>query len=374
MQALSLSSVSKSFGEVRAISNISFDVEEGEFFCILGPSGAGKTTTLRTIAGLVQPDAGDVRIRERSMARVHPRDRHVGFFFQEVALYPHLTAFENIAFPLRQQHQSPADVRRRVSEIAETLHVSHLLDRRPATFSGGERQRVALSRVLVRRSGVYLLDEPLSNLDAKLRAEARVELKRLQREFGLTTVYVTPDQSEAMAMADRILVLNHGEILQVGSPIEVYERPVDRFVATFIGSPAMNLVPCSLRRDGSHWTLSHAGFRAVVELRDIEQHGLPAEVLLGIRPGDIHVMQSPEGSFVEVEVTVAAAEHLGHRSLIDVQIRGEGANLQAFAPGFSKLQSGQRSTVFLDIAQSQLIDPRTEKVLARGDAIRSFIS
>ena len=369
MRALSLSSVSKSFGKVRAISNISFDVEEGEFFCILGPSGAGKTTTLRTIAGLVQPDAGDVRIRERSMARVHPRDRHVGFFFQEVALYPHLTAFENIAFPLCQQHQSPADVRRRVSEIAETLHVSHLFDRRPATFSGGERQRVALARVLVRRSGVYLLDEPLSNLDAKLRAEARVELKRLQREFGLTTVYVTPDQTEAMAMADRILVLNHGKILQIGSPIEVYERPVDRFVATFIGSPAMNLVPCSLRRDGSQWTLSHPGFQAVVGLRDIVQDDLPTEILLGLRPGDIHVAQSHEGGLVEVDVTVTAAEHLGHRSLIDIQVRGQGSTLQAFAPGFSKLHGGQRSKVFLDINKSQLIDPRTERVFARGNAI-----
>ena len=371
MASISLAGVSKRFRDVQAIWDLSIDVSDGEFFCILGPSGAGKTTTLRTIAGLHEPDAGDILIDGRSMAGVHPRDRRVGFFFQEVALYPHLNGFDNIAFPLRQERLPRAEIRRRVDEIVDILHLAKLMDRKPSTYSGGERQRVALARVLVRRSGVYLLDEPLSNLDAKLRLEARAELRRLQQEFGQTTVYVTPDQSEAMAMADRILVLDRGKVLQVGSPVEVYERPGSKFVATFIGAPAMNLIRCSIRRDGPRWTIAHPRFQATIDMVDAQ---LPAggdtAILLGLRPGDIEVGSAGAGSAgVSLTATVTDAEHFGHRSVVDFDIGDDQAAVRAFVPGFSPLRIGDGASISLNLARAHIIDPQTQRVLGHGTGL-----
>ena len=249
-------------GKVRAIDGVDLATREGEYLVLLGPSGCGKTTLLRTIAGLEQPTSGDVLINGRVVTDLPPRARQIAMVFQSYALYPHKTVRGNIVFPLRAAKMEPAERERKTRWAAELLGINHLLDRKPRQLSGGERQRVALARALVRDPQVFLLDEPLSNLDAKLRASARDELKRFQQEVATTTIYVTHDQIEAMGLGDRIAVLNNGTVRQVGPPTEVYDDPADTFVATFIGSPPMNLVP----NDGKL-----VGFRP--------EHLLPASVV-----------------------------------------------------------------------------------------------
>jgi ABC-type sugar transport system ATPase subunit len=230
-------------GKVRAVDGVDLATKEGEYLVLLGPSGCGKTTLLRTIAGLEHPTKGDVVIDDQVVTALPPRARKIAMVFQSYALYPHKTVHANIVFPLRAA-KMPADEReRKANWAAELLGINHLMARKPRQLSGGERQRVALARALVREPQVFLLDEPLSNLDAKLRASARDELKRFQQEIGTTTIYVTHDQVEAMGLGDRIAVLSHGKIRQIGKPVEVYDDPADTFVATFIGSPPMNLVP-----------------------------------------------------------------------------------------------------------------------------------
>jgi multiple sugar transport system ATP-binding protein len=236
----------RSHGRVRAIDGIDLATEEGEYLVLLGPSGCGKTTLLRTIAGLEEPTSGEVFIDGHSVTGLPPRARQVAMVFQSYALYPHKTVYANIVFPLRAARMPREDRDRKARWAADLLSIGHLLDRKPRQLSGGERQRVALARALVREPHVFLLDEPLSNLDAKLRASARDELKRFQEEINTTTIYVTHDQVEAMGLGDRIVILSDGRIRQIGPPVEVYDNPADTFVATFIGSPPMNLVP----RDG----------------------------------------------------------------------------------------------------------------------------
>ncbi|MEH1126847.1 ABC transporter ATP-binding protein [Micromonospora sp. CPCC 206061] len=233
----------KQFDGVLAVDGVDLATEEGEYLVLLGPSGCGKTTLLRAIAGLEQPTAGDVLIDGHLMTGLPPRARKVAMVFQSYALYPHKTVLGNIVFPLRAAGMTRPDRERKAKWAADLLGIGHLLARKPRQLSGGERQRVALARALVREPHVFLLDEPLSNLDAKLRASARDELKRFQEEISTTTIYVTHDQVEAMGLGDRIAVLNHGKVRQIGKPVEVYDDPADTFVATFIGSPPMNLVP-----------------------------------------------------------------------------------------------------------------------------------
>ena len=230
-------------GKVRAVDGVDLATKEGEYLVLLGPSGCGKTTLLRTIAGLEHPTAGDVVIDDQIVTALPPRARKVAMVFQSYALYPHKSVHANIVFPLRAAKMPPEERERKASWAAELLGIHHLMARKPRQLSGGERQRVALARALVREPQVFLLDEPLSNLDAKLRASARDELKRFQQEVGTTTIYVTHDQVEAMGLGDRIVVLSHGKVRQIGKPHEVYDDPADTFVATFIGSPPMNLVP-----------------------------------------------------------------------------------------------------------------------------------
>jgi len=266
-------------GGVRAVDGIDLATEEGEYLVLLGPSGCGKTTLLRTIAGLEQPTAGDVLIDGTIVTGLPPRARQIAMVFQSYALYPHKSVYANIVFPLRAVKMERTERDRKAKWAAELLGIEHLMQRKPRQLSGGERQRVALARALVRQPKVFLLDEPLSNLDAKLRASARDELKRFQEEIGTTTVYVTHDQVEAMGLGDRIVVLQAGRVRQIGPPVEVYDDPADTFVATFIGSPPMNLVP----RDG---------------------------VLVGFRPE--HLLPAPvvSGSAVPVPLAVDRVEYL----------------------------------------------------------------
>jgi multiple sugar transport system ATP-binding protein len=244
--------VSKHFDDVHAVDGIDLTAKEGEFLVLLGPSGCGKTTLMRLIAGLEQPTAGDIVIDGKIVTDLPPRARNIAMVFQSYALYPHLTVERNISFPLRAIGMPKSEIRKKVEWAAKMFGIERFLDRKPRQLSGGERQRVALARAVVREPVVFLLDEPLSNLDAKLRNSARDELKQFQRELGTTTIYVTHDQAEAMGLGDRIAVLNHGKVIQIGTPQEIYGQPVDTFVATFIGSPPMNLV-----EDGT----AYLGFR-----------------------------------------------------------------------------------------------------------------
>jgi multiple sugar transport system ATP-binding protein len=248
MADVQLSGVTKRFGPIAAIRELSLEIADGELMVLLGPTGAGKTTTLRAIAGLERPDAGLVTIAGRDVTGEPPAVRDVAFVFQQYSLYPHLTVFDNLAFPLRSPaRRSPeAEVHRAVMRVAELLHIESKLQNRATRLSGGEMQRVAIGRALVRAPAIYLMDEPLSSLDAKLRAELRLELKRIQSELGATILYVTHDQIEAMTMASRIGILSEGALVQVGTPREVYERPANTYVAAHLGTPAINLIPAAL--------------------------------------------------------------------------------------------------------------------------------
>jgi len=247
MASISLQGITKRFGAVTALAEVQADIADGEFFVLLGPSGAGKTTTLRVIAGLEKPDGGIVRMNGEDVTASAPAQRDCAFVFQQYSLYPHLSVYDNLAFPLRAplRRTPESDIRRRVERVAATLHIEDKLQRKATALSGGEMQRVAIGRALVREPRVYLMDEPLSSLDAKLREELRVELKRLQRQSGATVVYVTHDQVEATTMADRIAILENGRIQQVGTPEEIYQAPVSVHVAQRLGSPAINVLPAS---------------------------------------------------------------------------------------------------------------------------------
>jgi multiple sugar transport system ATP-binding protein len=242
MARVEVRKISKLFGEVRAVDQVDLETVEGEFLVLLGPSGCGKTTLLRMIAGIEEPTGGDILINERVVTNLPPRMRNIAMVFQSYALYPHMTVYKNISFPLRARGVDKSTIKDKVEWAAGMFCIGHLLDRKPRALSGGERQRVALARAMVREPSVFLLDEPLSNLDAILRASAREELRQFQKRVGVTTIYVTHDQVEAMGLGDRIVVMSQGKIRQVGTPLDIYHWPADTFVATFVGSPPMNLL------------------------------------------------------------------------------------------------------------------------------------
>lgn len=248
MADVTLTSVTKSFGDKRAIDNLSIEIRDGEFVVLLGPTGVGKTTTLRLIAGLEKPDSGTISIGGRPMAGLAPAERDVAFVFQQYSLYPHLSVYENLAFPLRSPARKMAetDIDSRVREVAKMVRIEHKLENKSTRLSGGEMQRVAIGRALVRKPSIYLMDEPLSSLDAKLRAELRLELKRIQKDLGSTLLYVTHDQIEAMTMADRIGILHDGRLVQIGTPREIYTNPANLHVAARLGQPHINLIPTGL--------------------------------------------------------------------------------------------------------------------------------
>ena len=312
MSRVELAGISKSFDGLQALHNVSFDVADASFFVLLGPSGAGKTTTLRVIAGLERPDAGEVRFDGAPGGDATPAERDVAMVFQNYALYPKQTVAQNIASPLRARRIPAGDADRRVREVATLLRIDHLLQRSPAQLSGGEQQRVALGRALVREPRAFLMDEPLTNLDVKLRVEMRAELMRLHRHVGRTFIYVSNDQAEAMSMADRIAVLHEGVIQQIGPREEIYDRPVNRFVATFVGSSRMNLLTCRL--DGGD--LVADGWRLPAPASAM---GVRDSLQLGVRPEDL-VLDGVGGGFPQLHGLVYAVEPLGDRILVDVEI------------------------------------------------------
>ena len=288
--------LSKTFGELAVLNDISMQVEHGEFMVFVGPSGCGKTTLLRSIAGLERPSSGRISIGGEDVTSWAPARRGVSMVFQSYALYPHMTVRQNIAFGLRVAKTPAGDIERRVSEAGSVLQIDHLLDRRPRELSGGQRQRVAIGRSIVRDPKAFLFDEPLSNLDAELRVQMRVELVALHERLGATMIYVTHDQVEAMTMADRIAVLNRGQVEQIGTPLELYRRPRNLFVAGFIGSPRMNLIPTEVRQTGpAGITVTLPGGGEVVVPVSAEGVAVGQTLTLGLRPEHLGIGEAPGG-------------------------------------------------------------------------------
>lgn len=309
------SGVSKHFGTVRAVDDVTFEISDGEFICLLGPSGCGKTTTLRLLAGLEQVTDGRIIINDQDVTSSKPKERDIGMVFQDYALFPHMTISENIAYPLRVRGMGADERQERAREVAGNLQIGQLLDRRPAQISGGQQQRTSVARAVVHRPQVFLFDEPLSNLDAKLRLEARSFLKHLQREVGVTSVYVTHDQAEAMALADRIAVMDSGKIVQFAPPLEVYHRPATTFVANFLGSPPMNLLPGTLQQG----QLRGEGFSVPGELLADRLRGQwdGTQMRLGIRPEHLRLGQNAHGCSISGELY--AIEPLGPEALVSIR-------------------------------------------------------
>lgn len=321
MKALLIDRVTKRFGKLTALDEVTLGVNEGEFFCVVGPSNAGKSTLLKTIAGLHRPESGTISILGRNVTPLEPKDRRVSLLFQNIALFPNLTGFENIAFPLATARVAEKEIKQRVSRIAEMLGVTHLLSRYPRTYSGGEQQRVAIGRAIVMQSDVLMLDEPLSNLDARIRIAVRLEFKKLRREMAKGVLYVTHDQIEAMSLSDRIAVLHQGRIQQIGTPDEIFHFPANRVVAKLFGTPPMNIIPARISggSDGPH--LIGEGFSiSVPEVKTLARHpNLPEQLELGVPPERIRVAtrQSPDTPF---SCHVLWVEHLGSKSILDVKL------------------------------------------------------
>ncbi len=314
MSEVELRGVKKRFGAVEVIRNIDLQVEKGEFFALLGPSGCGKSTLLRMIAGLEPVTAGSVYVDGVEVTHVPPAKRGMAMVFQSYALYPHMTVARNISFGLSVARTDKEVIRERTSEVARMLQLEALLDRRPSQLSGGQRQRVAIGRALVRNPRVFLFDEPLSNLDAMLRTQMRVELAKLHRELATTMIYVTHDQVEAMTLSDRIVVLDRGEISQIGAPMELYERPQNRFVASFIGSPTMNFMPAEIRPSDRGIGLALPGGKEICR-RNGAAVSVSGSAEIGVRPEHIQLL-SPEDSASSVAGVVQIVERLGNATLV----------------------------------------------------------
>jgi ABC-type sugar transport system ATPase subunit len=314
MAEVRFDAVGKRFGSVEAVRSLSLDIADGEFMVLVGPSGSGKTTALRMLAGLEAISSGEISIGDRVVNDVAPRERDIAMVFQDYALYPQMTVFDNLAFGLRRRKLPAADIQRRVADAARVLDIEPLLERKPGQLSGGQAQRVALGRALVREPQVFLMDEPLSNLDAKLRTQTRGEIRRLQQEVGVTTVYVTHDQVEAMTMGDRIAVMNHGVLEQVGTPEELYERPANRFVAGFIGSPAMSFFAAAANGSGLHAEGLALALPAPA--------GLAGPVTVGVRPEHVRRWNGRPDLVGPISGQVAFVEALGRETFLGVDAGG----------------------------------------------------
>lgn len=351
MASITLSNLVKAYGDTQVLHHVDGQINDGEFVVIVGPSGCGKSTLLRMVAGLETVTSGDISIADTRVNDLEPADRDIAMVFQNYALYPHMSVRQNMAYGLKIRKIPKAEIDRRVNEAADILEIRDYLDRKPRQLSGGQRQRVAMGRAIVRDPQVFLFDEPLSNLDAKLRVQMRLEIRKLQQRLGVTSIYVTHDQVEAMTLGDRLMVLNGGYVEQFGTPIELYDNPATLFVAGFIGSPSMNFLPASAKTTdltlGNDATLTSA---------------TPANgaVILGIRPE--HLTADPKGP---ISITVALFEHLGANTLLHGTLTGTDTEIVASLPGHVTAQPGSTMTFSAPPDLMHLFDTDTGKRITK---------
>jgi multiple sugar transport system ATP-binding protein len=365
MAQVALRNIVKTFDKTPAVQGIDLDIADREFIVLVGPSGCGKSTTLRMIAGLEECTSGEIYIGDQMVNDVPPKDRDIAMVFQNYALYPHMTVFENMSFGLRLKRFPKAEIKQRVDAAARILDITDLLDRRPKALSGGQRQRVAMGRAIVRNPKVFLFDEPLSNLDAKLRVQMRTEIKKVHQKVTTTTIYVTHDQVEAMTLADRVVVMNAGRIDQIGTPHEVYHTPKTRFVAGFIGSPMMNLLPCRLVENGSGLTVRLSDWLSFPVPPSREAHYRPhvgGELLFGLRPE--HITEA-RGESVPGAVPFGArldvVEPMGMETMVYFIV--DGVEVCGRVNPTSAGRVGESMPLVADLNRMHLIDPRTELVV-----------
>jgi len=368
MSSVKLEQVYKRYGNVVAVKDFSLEIRDREFMVLVGPSGCGKTTALRMIAGLEEITEGRIKIGDRIVNDVEPRDRDIAMVFQNYALYPHMSVYENMAFGLKLRKMSKQEIARRVGDAATLLGIDTYLHRKPKELSGGQRQRVALGRAIVREPQVFLMDEPLSNLDAKLRVQTRAELIKLHRRLGITTIYVTHDQVEAMTMGDRIAVMKDGVLQQCDTPMVLYTHPANVFVAGFIGTPSMNFFPAVLTKstDGKYVVEASSFLLDTPESQKGKlDEWVGKKVLLGIRPADIYdknlknVVETTEHSTLEADVDVV--EPMGDISTVYLTVGG--VDFVATIDGVTTAKSGEKLPVVVDISRTHLFDPETEQAL-----------
>jgi multiple sugar transport system ATP-binding protein len=363
MANVRLEDIKRRFNNVTAIEDITFEIPDGEFWVLVGPSGCGKSTILRTIAGLETATSGKLYIGDRLVNNIPARQRDVAMVFQNYALYPHMSVAENIGFGLQMRKVERKIIQERVMNVARSLSLDHLLDRKPKQLSGGQQQRVALGRAIAREPQVFLLDEPLSNLDAQLRDDTRAELKQLHQELGITTIYVTHDQVEAMTLADKIVVLNRGRIQQIGDPQSIYASPANQMVATFLGSPPMNILPAIY--EGNGFDVSGQLLSIPADVKEKLQLRQGHSYDLGIRPEHIFINEPPsrqghqEGNENQLIVEVKVMEPLGRETLIRAGLPGSAVVLNIQVGSDVRLRPGDRLSLQLDLNQLFVFDPKT---------------
>ncbi|PNE18013.1 glycerol-3-phosphate ABC transporter ATP-binding protein [Mesotoga sp. Brook.08.YT.4.2.5.1] len=369
MAEVILEKVAKTYPNgVKAVLDANLEVQDKEFLVLLGPSGCGKTTTLRMIAGLEEITEGTIKIGGRVVNDVEPKDRDIAMVFQNYALYPHMSVYENMAFGLKLRKTPKPEIEKRVTEAARILGIEQLLDRKPKQLSGGQRQRVAVGRAIVRNPKVFLFDEPLSNLDAKLRVQMRAELKRLHQNLQATIIYVTHDQVEAMTMADKIVIMKDGIIQQIGDPYSVYFEPRNKFVAGFIGTPAMNFISAKLVSEGGKVWVVKEDMKLLVPEDKVERlgHLVGKETTFGIRPEDIYDKMyavAPKDEFT-VKGNVDVVEPLGSETLIHANIHGD--EIVAKVDPKSRASAGDKMDLVFDMSMMHLFDPETEENVLAG--------
>jgi multiple sugar transport system ATP-binding protein len=368
MAKVTYENMTKAWGDVVGVNNLSLDIPDKEFLVLVGPSGCGKSTALRCLAGLEEITAGNIYIGERLVNDIPPKDRDIAMVFQSYALYPHMTVYDNMAFGLKLRKTPKTEINKRVQEAAQILGITQLLDRKPKQMSGGQRQRVALGRAIVRNPAVFLLDEPLSNLDAKLRVQTRAEISKLHQRLGTTFIYVTHDQVEALTMADRIAVLRDGVLQQVDTPQSLYDHPGNIFVAGFIGSPAMNFFTGSITGTTDEMYVDSGPIRVRLPQSEIEQLGqenIGREVIFGVRPEDIHHPQYVPAGVNEqaFECTVDVTELMGNEIFVYL-IASEDQNFIARVDPRSDLRPGDKVNIVFNADKVHIFDRSTEKNIA----------